>query len=190
MKKKIDVKIIIIFLFLIITISLYFFFFKTEPKNKVEDIKLETDNYNSNIIKNVNYISRDVNGNTYIIDAVEGEIDINDSNIIYLTEVKALIELKNSNNVNINSDFGKYNINNFDTIFSKNVVITYLNNEITGGYLDFSIDRNSMIISRNVIYNNDRNVLKSDVMEINIQTKDTKIFMYNIDEKVNIKSIN
>ena len=104
--------------------------------------------------------------------------------------MKALIELKNSNNVNINSDFGKYNINNFDTIFSKNVVITYLNNEITGGYLDFSIDRNSMIISRNVIYNNDRNVLKSDVMEINIQTKDTKIFMYNIDEKVNIKSIN
>ena len=57
-----------------------------------------------------------------------------------------------SNNIYIVSDFGKYNINNYDTIFSKNVIITYLDNKITGDYVDFSMARNSMIISKNVVY--------------------------------------
>ena len=35
-----------------------------------------------------------------------------------------------------------------------------------------------------------KNILNADVVEINIETKDTKIFMYEIDKKVNIKSIN
>ena len=39
-------------------------------------------------------------------------------------------------------------------------------------------------------YNNNKNVLYADVIEINIQTKDTKIFMYEKDKKVNIKSKN
>ena len=47
-----------------------------------------------------------------------------------------------------------------------------------------------MIVSRNVIYNNLENILKADVIEINIETKDTKIFMYEENKKVNIKSKN
>ena len=47
-----------------------------------------------------------------------------------------------------------------------------------------------MIISKNVRYYNDQNILISDVIEMNLKTKDTKIFMHNINEKVNIKSIN
>ena len=66
----------------------------------------------------------------------------------------------------------------YDTIFSKNVIINYLDNKITGEYLDFSLKRNSMIVSKNVIYNNLKNVLRADVVEINIKNKDTKIFMH------------
>ena len=40
------------------------------------------------------------------------------------------IKLKNSKKFTITSDFGKYNIKNFDTIFSKNVIIKYLDNKI------------------------------------------------------------
>ena len=32
--------------------------------------------------------------------------------------------------------------------------------------------------------------LKADIIEMNIETKDTKIFMHNNNKKVNIKSIN
>ena len=92
--------------------------------------------------------------------------------------------------INIQSDYGKYNINNYDTIFSKNVIIKYLNNKITGEYLDFSLRRNLMIISKKVTYSNLDNVLKADVIEMNLKTKDTKIFMYEKEKKVNIKSKN
>ena len=63
-----------------------------------------------------------------------------------------------------------------------------MDNKITGEYLDFSIGRNSMIISRKVVYTNLENILKADVVEINVTTKDTKIFMYKDNKKVNIKS--
>ena len=139
-------------------------------------------------MEDVSYSSKDAKGNEYIVNASKGEIDYDRPNIIYLTNVKAFIKLTNSNDVTINSDFGKYNTSNFDTIFSKNVEINYLDNRITGEYLDFSIGRNSMIISRNVVYTNLENILKADVIEIDVTTKDTKIFMYKDNKKVNIKS--
>ena len=65
-----------------------------------------------------------------------------------------------------------------------------MEHKIRGNYLDFSLNRNSMIISKEVIYTNHNKTLKADVIEINIETKDTKIFMYEKNEKVNIKSEN
>ena len=65
-----------------------------------------------------------------------------------------------------------------------------MNNQIVGDYLDFSIMKNILIISKNVVYTNPKNILKADVVELNTITKDTKIFMYNLKEKVNIESIN
>ena len=147
-------------------------------------------NYTSNIIKDVNYTTKDIEGNEYTINAVEGEIDYNNSNILFLTKVEAFIKLKNGEIITINSDYGKYNSDNFDTIFSKNVIIEYLNNKINGGYLDFSLERNSMIISKNVAYTNLNNTLEADVIELNIKTKDTKIFMHEKEKKVIIKSKN
>ena len=79
-------------------------------------------------------------------------------------------------------------IKNFNTIFTKNVKIDYLNKNITGEYLDFSLEKNFMTMSRNIVYTGPKNILKADVMEMNIQTKDTKIFMYETNKKVKIKS--
>ena len=176
--------------FLLLTV---FFFVYSKFFKKVEEINTTTDSsedviYNSNIIKDVNYVTKDADGNEYIINSLQGEIDYSDSNVIYLTKVNALIKLKDSDNVTISSDYGKYNSDNFDTIFSKNVIIKYLENKILGEYLDFSIERNSMIISRNVKYTNLENILKADVIEINLKTKDTKIFMYENEKKVNVRS--
>ena len=95
---------------------------------------------------------------------------------MFRTDVEAIIKLNNSNNIVITSDYGKYNIENFDTIFSKNVISKYLDNKITGEYLDFSLNRNTMIMSKNVIYTNPENILKADVIEMNLDTKNTKVF--------------
>ena len=159
------------------------------PVNSTSEVEKE-DIYNSNIIKDINYTSSDLKGNEYTIFAKEGEIDLNNSDIIFLTDVTAYIKLvKNSELIVITSNYGKYNSINYDTIFSKKVKIEYVDNIITGDYLDFSMLKNLLITSRNVIYKNLDNIMRADVIEINTTTKDTKIFMYNSNEKVNITNI-
>ena len=181
---------------------LIFFYFKTSydqkliEKKKVNLIEKENTEFieekieSSNIIEDVSYSAKDVKGNEYFLKAGEGIIDQKISNYIFLKSVKAIINLENYRLIEISSDFGKYNINNYDTIFSKNVIISYLDNKITGDYLDFSWDKNLMIISRDVILENNTSFLKADVIEVNIETKDIKIFMYEENKKINIQSVN
>ena len=192
MKRIKIVKIFLIFFLIIISILLIFFkIFKKDPKVSIEDaVIVEEKIYSSNIIENVNYSTKDADGNEYLITALKGEIDFKDPNIIYLTNVKAEIRLNQSDNIVIISDFGKYNTDNFDTIFSKNVIIKYLKNKIVSEYLDFSMNRNTMIISRNVIFTNPENILRADVIEMDLKTKDTKIFMYENNKQIKIKNKN
>ena len=195
MKKKIFLKIVLILSLIIITWFIYSEYFKedksklSKPVNPTSEIE-EDAVYNSNIIKDINYTSRDLKGNEYIIIAKEGEIDLDNSDIIFLTDVTAYIKLvKNSELIVITSNYGKYNTINYDTIFSKNVKIDYVDNIITGDYLDFSMMKNLLIVSRNVVYKNLENTMKADVIELDTTSKDTKIFMYNSDEQVNVTNI-
>ena len=197
MKKKIILSFIVV-LFLII---LNHFFFKNLDKDqlynsnnnldiKIEKEKLEEKSYSSNTIENVKYSSSDPDGNEYTIVASEGEIDIKNSQTIFLKNVKATIKLKNSDIITISSGFAKYNAANLDTIFTESVVIENLENKIIGEYLDFSMLRKTIIISKDVVFNNNSNILKTDVIEIDIDTKNTKFYMYEKDKKVSIVKTN
>ena len=200
MKKKIIFGTLITIFFF--SLLIYFFFKSSnekkliEKKRKIElvekkDIEINQEKIeSSNIIEDVSYSAKDTKGNEYFLKASEGTIDQNENNFIFLKSVNAIINLKNYKLIEISSDFGKYNINNYDTIFSKNVIIRYLENKITGEYLDFSWDKNLMIISRDVTLDNEKSSLQADVIEVNIKTRDIKIFMYEEEKKVNIKSLN
>ena len=192
MSLKKSVKILFITcLLLVVSFLVYSKFLKKEIKDvSIENSKEEEEVYESNIIKDVNFITRDGDGNEYIIKAIQGEIDFENNNVLYLTRVNGLIKLNNSNLIKITSEYGKYNTENYDTIFSKNVLIEYLDNKITSDYLDFSLNRNTMIISKDVVYTNIDNILKADVIEISLKTKDTKIFMHENEKKVSIESKN
>ena len=161
---------------------------KESVEEKKEVVQEEVEN--SNLIKDVEYKSKDSSDNLYILKASEGIIDQSNSKIIYLTSIKAVIELNDYNSIDISSNFGKYNINTFDTIFSKNVIIKYLDNIIIGEYLELSLNKNLMTISRNVVFKNNKSSLKADVIEVDIRTKDIKISMYEENKKINIKSLN
>ena len=200
MNKKIILRIfLIIFFFSLITLV---YFNSNEDKDLVEKKKqleliekekveiIEKNIESSNIIEDVSYSAKDEKGNEYFLKAGEGTIDQNNSNLIFLKSVEANINLKKYKLIEISSDFGKYNINNYDTIFSKNVIIRYLDNTIKGDYLDFSWDKNLMMISKNVILENNKSSLQADVIEVNIKSKNIKIFMYEDNKKVNIKSLN
>ena len=189
--------------FIIVIFSIIYFFYsksgykknllKTEKVELIEKKNIELIEEkieSSNIIQDVSYSAKDTKGNEYFLKANEGTIDQNQSNFIFLKSVKGIINLKDYELIEISSNFGKYNINNYDTIFSKNVVISYLDNKIKGDYLDFSLDKKLMIVSKDVTIKNNKNSLSADVIEVNIETKDLKIFMYEEDKKVNFKSLN
>ena len=200
MKKKIIIgSSFIIFFF---SLLIYFYFKSSnekkliEKKKKIELIKTEKVERDEeeirsfNIIQDVSYSAKDTRGNEYLVKAREGTIDQNYNNFIFLKSVNSIIRLKNYELIEISSNFGKYNIDNYDTIFSKNVIITYLDNIIEGEYLDFSWDKNLMIISKNVTLKNNQSSLRADVIEVDIKKKDMKIFMHEKNKKVNIKSFN
>jgi len=191
---KLTYKLIIFLLIVSSLIILFFFFIKLDnSKKKQIDISASIEDnvsFYSNTIKDVEYVSSDINGNEYIIRASKGEIDFDNKNFIYLKKIKAKIKTNDSNEVLIVSSFGKYNIQNNDTIFNQDILIKYKNKEITGEYLDFSPGRNSLILSGNVTFNDTKDILKADVVEINIKTKDIKISMYDNKKKVKIKNIN
>ena len=180
-------------LFGLSAIIIIFFFglklFNKEKRAPIEkEAMVEEMDTTTNIIKDVSYSSNDTKGNEYVLNANEGQIDLNNDKVIFLNDVKATIIMASGEIINIQSKFGKYNINNYDTIFSEKVLIEYEDNKIKGNYVDFSLNRNSLIISKNVVYSGPKNFLKADVIEINITTKDAKIFMYEKEKKVKIKS--
>ena len=92
MKKKI---VIIIFTAILSSVFLYFYLknFKSEKKIEISTDEIESEPYKSNIIQDVEYISKDSKGNEYIINANKGEIDFTNTSIIFLTDVKMVIKL-------------------------------------------------------------------------------------------------
>ena len=191
LKKKL--KIIFFLIILIFFIIWIYLKFNSYSHNKVKiDLNLEKENEKlinkSNVIKNVTYSAKDKNRNEYTITAEEGEIDQSNKDLIYLKNIKSFIRLIKSDEIFINSKFGKYNVLTYDTIFYDNVFIQYGEIKIFGDYLEFSIKNNIMEISKNVIMFNASNILKADGIKMNIQTKDVKIYMNEKNKKVNIKS--
>ena len=191
MNKKKILKIFLVLLFLVILLILFLRFFNENKKK--EEINLDVSKQNiieSNIIKKISFFSKDKKGNEYILKAEEGEVDLSNDKIIYLKKITAQVVLNNTEDIIIVSDYGKYNIENYDTIFSKNVLIKYLDSRISSNYMEFSINKSLMTITKNVIYSNNDNLLKADAVEFNTDTKKVNIFMYDNSEKVKIISKN
>ena len=191
MNKKTVLQILLIFLIFLISLSFYLKYFnnisKISKKSLItEEIDIDQNN-SSTYIDNIDYISSDAKGNKYQITAEQAEIKIENSDVMFLKNVIAYIFIKDSDKIKITSKFGKYNSKNYDTIFSKNVIIIYPGHKITGEYLDFSFLNGFMTISENVIYTGEKTSMLADKIEINLTTKDTKIFMNDNKKKIIIE---
>jgi LPS export ABC transporter protein LptC len=191
MNKKTVIQIILIFLIFLISLSFYLKYFSNNSK-VLKDTPLEekiaaNQNNTSTYIDNIDYVSFDAKGNKYQVTAEQAEIKIENSDVMFLTNVIAYIFIKDSDTVKITSNFGEYNSKNYDTIFSENVIVIYPGHKITGEYLDFSFLKNLGTMSTNVVYNGEKTNLFADKLEINLSTKDTKIFMNDASEKVLIQ---
>ena len=52
--------------------------------------------------------------------------------------------------------------------------------------MEFSISKDLMTMTKNVVYSNNGSLLKADVVDLNINTKDVNIFMHDSSKKIKI----
>ena len=191
MNKKTGLQAIMVFVIILISLWFYLKYF-TENFEDVKETQVrekinENQNSNSTYIDDINYVSTDAKGNKYQITAKQAEIKIENPDLMFLSDVVAFVFIKDKDTVKITSNFGKYNTNNYDTIFSENVIVIYPGHKVTGEYLDFSFLTNLGVFTTNVIYTGEKTNLFADKMEMNLTTKDTKIFMNDAGKKVLIE---
>ena len=96
-----------------------------ENKNIENSVPKENSKETTNTIENLKYVSEDLLGNIYIINAKSAEVQEDKVNQVQLVEVLAKIIQKNDETIYINSNFADYNRNNNNTIFKKNVNVQY-----------------------------------------------------------------
>ena len=191
MNKKTGLQVVMVLIIILISLWFYLKYF-TKNFEDVKETRViekidENQNSTSTYIDDINYVSTDAKGNKYQLTAELSEIKVENSDIMFLTNVIAYIFIKDSDTVKITSNFGKYNSKNYDTIFSKNVIVVYPGHKITGEYLDFSFLTDLGIFTTNVIYTGEKTNLFADKIEMNLTTKDTKIFMNDTGKKVLIE---
>jgi len=143
----------------------------------------------SNLIYNIEYISEFKDGNFYIISSKYGELDYNKPELIKMKKVTAIINLNNSNPITIFADNATYDNVNYNTSFYGNVIMSYNEHSTNSDNLDLLFKKNLATLSNNIIYKNLNTKLKADKMEINLITKNSKIFMNNNSDSVKIVSM-
>ena len=191
MNKKTALQVVMVLVIILISLWFYLKYFTENFKDVKKTLAIEkideNQNSTSTYINDINYVSTDARGNEYQITAKLAEIKIENSDLMYLSDVVAFVFIKDKDTVKITSNFGKYNTKNYDTVFSKNVIVVYPGHKVTGEYLDFSFLTDLGVFTTNVIYTGEKTNLFADKIEMNLTTKDTKIFMNDGGKKVLIE---
>ena len=190
MNKKTLLQILLLLIVILIIGIFYFTYFYEQPKknklieNKLSDQSILKNENTSNVIQNIKYLSFDNDGNQYEIIAESGEIKNDNSEIIYMKNVKAKISFINSESINISSEFAKYNTKNYNSYFSENINLNYLEHKIECQKLDLLFVENLALLYDSIIYTSLKTKFFADRLEIDLITKNSKISMNDKNKKI------
>ena len=192
MYKKILIQFLLLITIFIIVFSTFFLYFNKKEKLKTSNLPIIKekesliDDETGTLIKDINYSFSDSSGNYYELLSEVGKVDINNSDKIFMTDVVATIYLVDSSPVKITSKYANYNKINHETSFFENVKVTHLIHKATSENLDISFNDNLASMYNNIVYNKPGTNLTADRLEIDLITKNSKIFMDNKTEKIKI----
>ena len=207
MRKKNLIQVVLLILLILVTFLFFNVYYKTDKtlksskKIEIENPEETKSNDGKNIIQDIKYTSNSDNGDNFEIFADYGEPSTEIDNLMFLTKVVANITFKNKSDIKLTSDYANFNTKTFETTFINNVKIfrndeTILGNEL---YLVFDqsnalsqnaadAENNLIRISNDVIVKKPGYMLKADVIEIDLITKNTKVYMINEKDKVQANS--
>ena len=143
-----------------------------------------------NIIKDITYLAKDDKENIFKIESKFGKINPEEPDIVLMDNVTALITLRNLEEILISSDHAIYNSKSYETNFYDNVLLKYIEHNIASENIYLSFENNLVSISNNIIYKNLNSEMNADEIEMNLITKEIKIFMHNNENKIQILSKN
>ena len=192
MNRKIYIQFFLLLLILIIITCIYLIYFNKSEKNYVEVVDENTSDKilkgSDDLISEMKYFSEDNKGNKFEIKSDYGFINPEQSNIISMNKVKAVVYLSNGEEIYINSDKAKYNNINNDTIFNGSVEMNYKDHKINAGNLDLSFEDNFVTLYDKVNYKSKFSNLTADKVLIDLMNKNTKIQMNDENSNILVRS--
>ena len=203
MRKKTLLQIILIIFLVILTyiiFSNYYIGDKTKSssnKNNNNISNSKSEKSDKNLIKDISYTANNIKGDIYHLWADFGEIYVENQELMFLTDVNGKITLHDGIIVTIKSDYANYNTKTFETTFINNVKVKKSDEIITGDELYLALEHddttsqdmekkeeNILRMSRNVFYKKPGYTLSADILEIDLITKNIKIYMIDKYKKV------
>ena len=181
MRYKTLFQVFLIFLALIISSIFYLKYFHKKNNSKIVNVGEKKTDKNDvtigNTVKDILYESIDSEGNNYVINSDFGTFSDRNQEEILMTNVTAKIIFKNGNQVDLKSDRAKYNTVNSNTNFFDNVYLKFLNHSINSDNIDVLFTDSKLEAYNNLVYRNSDVNLIADKMELDLLTKNSKIFM-------------
>ena len=206
--KKTLIQTFLILTLILLNFVVFNFYYKADSKKDQTDLKnkeIEEKILNAkknNLIENLKYTSNNSRGDIYELFADFGEANKENPDIMFLTNVNGRIKSKNKHDVLLTSKFANFNTKTFETTFIDNVKILRHDEIITGDELYLVLDRdkndfkenldkeeNLLRISNNVSFKKPGYSLEADIVEIDLITKNSKIYMKNGIKKVSATSV-
>ena len=126
--------------------------------------------------------------NPFLIVSEEAIISPENSNIVYMTNMKITIKMNDGRTITITGDEGKYNKVTYDCYLENNVLASDGETEILSDNLNLLSSKDTASIYNNVVVNNKNGQLEADKVDYNFESKYYKISMFK-DERVKIKLI-
>ena len=188
-----QVFLILLVLFLSIFFYINYFYKKdTELVSKQDEIAITNFSESQDVttIKEILYESYDNEGNKFTIKSKSGTFDEKKKDEINMINVEAKIDLANGTFIRLVSDTAKYNSSNSNTKFIKNVRLGYLGHKINSDNIDVIFTESKIEAYNNLIYRNSDIKLSADKVELDLITKNTKIFMFDNSKVKIIKEYN
>jgi len=182
MRYKTLFQVFLIFLALLISSIFYFKYFHENNISKIENVgekKIDkNDKTIGNTVKDILYESIDSEGNNYVINSDFGTFNDKNQEEILMTNVTAKIIFKNGKQVDLKSKRAKYNTVNSNTNFFDNVYLKFLNHSVNSDNIDVLFTDSKLEAYNNLVYRNSDVNLMADKVELDLLTKNSKIFMF------------
>lgn len=179
-------------IFVLIVVLFSYFYYSVSKEDNIEKKNLSLSNLDtkevnenfSNKISDIKYKSSDKTGNQYEISSASGESEIENPEVLNLVDVEGKISILNKETVLIYSDFAKYDKDSLNTHFYGNVRLIYGNHNINSDDLFLNFFDKQTLVKNNIYYTDQQNKLFADIIEIDLMTKISKVYMLEKQKKI------